>query len=87
MRVLSGAVSQTGPVAQPWPEPVPVAEAGDVAFEVALPAVTSRRSSPVIGAAAESTGTGLVLPFAGGVLAGALLLAVVRIRARGIRAR
>jgi hypothetical protein len=69
---------------------VPVAEAAVPAtVPFTVPEIGQRRTAtPALEAAAETTSTGFILPLAGAaVLAGALLLAVRRMRARGMRTR
>jgi hypothetical protein len=77
--VLSGVAAE--PAAAPEPAQV------EAAVDLTLPDVIQRRSSPVVQSVAESAGSGLAMPLAGVALAGTLLLAVRRIRARGLRTR
>ncbi|MET0763436.1 MAG: reprolysin-like metallopeptidase [Blastococcus sp.] len=78
--VMSGAATPAAPVA---------AEAAPEAVAFTLPEIGQRRTTaPSLEAVAETTSTGVVLPLAGSVFAaGALLLAVHRIRTRAHRSR
>ena len=76
--VMSGAAAEAPPVA---------AEAAPTAVPFTVPEIGQRRTAtPSLEAVAETTSTGFVLPLAGSVLAaGALLLAVHRMRTRARR--
>jgi hypothetical protein len=77
---MSGAAAEAPPLA---------GEAAPTAVPFAVPEIGRRRTAtPSLEAVATTTSTGFVLPLAGSVLAaGALFLAVQRIRMRARRSR